>query len=748
MDQKIKSKGVSKGALLFLASLIVVTGVCERRGLRDGEKAAVLSVAVRTAELRARPAERMDVEVIVRSTKKFKGLDVQASLFVPTRGAEPLALEMEGQIGDHEATYRGKIVLGEGSPEGFYVLTVEATLGSEKALGKASFLVGKAVADFMIMTAVAEDNPEEDIRAYFEAFRRIGGNMVVIHNIITDKAWFPCRVCQKSAAAGTPEDRVGTALKLAQEYGLSAILSVSWDMSRPIPSSDRLQSMIAIVDELWKLYGSSPALAGFYDYQEGSGTYLAAHLREFARAVKARNGGLLTACAPYIDDPLLAGYLAAIDELDIIIYQGAVMASFRPDNRKCFPLQRTKDCTGLSTGATLQKNKITLSHVELFGYQERRFGNAYLASPEDIRSQILSVATCFGPDGITFFTFHYNMHVLGKTVAEVKHSYRAFEEAMKGYRIIAETAASASSHIGLYLPYSDWWADRWTNCFVPALEAFRRLGICPDIIPFIPPRGEEVLPFYPYHLNEEQLDYLLRHQYVLILTDIAGMQDTDSMLVKEFVSKGGVALFFGPRIPFGDSFVREELCGGREEPISPHDRVIVRESLGQRTKKGEAFSFPAASLSSWTPVDGKILAAFEDGRAAFLQKNFGAGFVVTTPLSLSQAVRIMPDFLRDLFDRALKARGAGRIFDVLGAIEDMDLAMALTDQGRVLAIVNHQRRAVPITIRPLELDPNSLYSLKDWRSGEKPREGRGKEFSEIRVLVPAVDYILLNLSKL
>ena len=30
----------------------------------------------------------------------------------------------------------------------------------------------------------------------------------------------------------------------------------------------------AITDELWALYGHHPSLAGFYSYQEGSGTYL------------------------------------------------------------------------------------------------------------------------------------------------------------------------------------------------------------------------------------------------------------------------------------------------------------------------------------------------------------------------------------------------------------------------------------------------------------------------------------------
>ena len=140
--------------------------------------------------------------------------------------------------------------------------------------------------------------------------------------------------------------------------------------------------------------------------------------------VKALNPGLLAGCAPYVDDPLLAGYLAAIDSLDVAIYQGAVMASYRPDNRKCFPIRRTADFAALSAGAMRQKGKIALSHVELFGYLERTYAGKYLAGPEDARDQILSAASCSGPDGITLFTYHYNVHEMGKTVEGVKETSR------------------------------------------------------------------------------------------------------------------------------------------------------------------------------------------------------------------------------------------------------------------------------------------------------------------------------------
>jgi hypothetical protein len=401
-------------------------------------------------------------------------------------------------------------------------------------------------------------------------------------------------------------------------------------------------------------------------------------MREFAAAVKSHNRGLLTSCAPYIDDPLLAGYLAAIDDLDVIIYQGAVMASYRKDNRKCFPLRRTKDFTGLSSGATMQRNKITLSHVELFGYLEKQFAGAYLASREDIYSQILSAATCYGPDGIVFFTYHYNIHELGEKIPRVTESRRGVEEGMAAYALISAAAAPASSKVGLYIPYSDWWTDRWTNAVVPSLDACRRLGLSPDIIPFLPPKGEDVLPYYPFHLNEEQLDFLLRNNYVLILSDIAGMQDTDSLLLRDFIEKGGVALLFGPSIPYGDQYDRDQICGGRENPARTHSTVTIQEPLGHRADKGARFGLPPASVSSWSPEHGKAVAVFEDGSAAALLNEFGRGFCLTIPLSLGGAVSSVPDLVRDLLDFALERKGMKRAFDLIGAGDDLDVAMAMS----------------------------------------------------------------------
>jgi hypothetical protein len=711
-----------------------------------------LSVDVQVDRARPKAGEAVGVTVVVSSTKPLRSLEISARVFVPTRGATALDLRPAGEPGRYEARFRGSVTLSPESAEGLYGLTVEAVRGEEKAYGKATFLVGKVVADFLPVSALPDESLEQDIKSYYEDFRSIGGNLVIIHNFITDRALYPSRVCAKAAAAGSPDDKVTLALRLAEQFGLTTLLTAGWDMTRPMPYAECLASTKEVIGDLWDIYGSNPALLGFYSYQEGSGTYLAAQMREFAAAVKSCNRGLLTASAPYIDDPLLAGYLASIDDLDIVIYQGAVMASYRPDNRKCFPPRRTKDFTSLSAGATRARNKITISHVELFGYLEKQVAGVYLAGPEDIRSQILSAATAYGPDGISFFNYYYCIHLLGQKVpevAEVKASRQAVVDSLAAYNLIARSAADASSRIGLYIPYSDWWTDRWTNSIVPALDAFRRLGVSPDILPYVPPPGEEILPYYPLHLNPEQLAFFQANDYALVLADIGGLQDTDALLLKRFIEEGGRVVFFGSRIPYTRAYNRDEASGGRENAPKSHTRIDVGHPFGGRVMVGEQYRFPALTSPSWTPAGGQAVAAFEDGSAAVLASEFGKGRCFTIPLTLTEAAGIMPDLVRDLLDEAQRTgsgeSGGARPFDVAGLDEDSDIAMSAAGERPAVAVVNYKNRPVVIDLRPLGLEPAAAYTLTDLRTGQAVRAGLGKDLARIGLSIPAVDFICLSL---
>jgi len=730
---------------LFILACFLVT--CGQDNSNQTAQPSDLIVETRVSPFRATPGETVVVESTIR-TKKAGQVKIEARLLIPGQGQKSLKMtEIRSEEEETAARkFRGEIELASDSPEGLYTVTLTAARGQQKTASKGCFLLGSLVGDFTILSSFPAEGLEKDMHAYFDEFKSLGGNLVIIHSIITaDQAYYPSAVCLKPAVAGSPEDRIGLALKLAAEYGLTALLSVSWDMTRNMPYSECLDSTKKIINELWNLYGDEPALAGFYNYQEGSGTYLVWQMREFCSAVKALDRGLLTACAPYIDDPLLAGYLAAIDDLDIVIYQGAVMASYRKDNRRCFPYRRVKDFASLSAGATMVRGKITLSHVELFGYLEKDFDHSYLASPEDIYRQMLSAASAFGPEGIVFFTYHYNIYDYAKTRPAAKESRTGVEKGLTAFSLIAKKAARDSSHLGLYIPYNDWWADRWTATVVPALDAFRSLGLSPDILPFIPRRGEEVLPYYPYHPNEEQLEFLLKNHYVLVLSDIAGMQDPDSQMLKEFVEQGGVAVLFGPAIPYGDKFEREELVGGREKQAKLHHWVKIEEPLGTRAQKDRIFDLLPAQAASWQPITATALASFEDGGAAILANHFGQGWCYTFPLSLREAVRDCPDLVRDLIDLVLGEYGVKREFEVRGLSEEFDLAESVNGESRNLAIVNHSDSPRRISVIPLNLDPQEKYEIKNETTGEILQAGKASTLKSLMVTIPASDFVLLSI---
>ena len=457
------------GALVAGLALVPGPG-CGPRPSGPAAESGPLSVEVTLDRLRASPGETVEASVCVRGSVGRGEAALEASLFVPVEGRRDLGLV---KAGTELWVYHARIPVGQDAPPGLYVLTVRAEDAGRRAVGKASFLVGQVIGDFTIVSAIPETGGAEDTARYLERFREAGGNFLILHDIITQKPWYPSKVTSRPTAAGSADDRLGTALDAAERLGLPCLISVVWDKTRRLPFAEHEASQAAVLAEIWALYGSRPSLAGFYDYQEGSGTYFAAHVRSFADRVKALNKGLLAACAPYLDDPLLAGYLAAVDSLDVIIYRGAYEASWRPDSRKCFPVRRTRDFAALSAGAALPRGKIALSHVELFGYLEKKFAGAALASPKDAFDQLASAASAAGPDGVTLFTYHANLHLLGKTVPEAVEVEEAVRRGLEAYRAISPQAVRASSRVALYVPYSDWWAGRWAESYEPALEIGR-----------------------------------------------------------------------------------------------------------------------------------------------------------------------------------------------------------------------------------------------------------------------------------
>ena len=569
-------------------------------------------------------------------------------------------------------------------------------------VGKATVLSGPIVLDFFLPAYLDRTDPLQDLGEYLDDFQALGGNALVAHAIITpEKAYFPSAIARTDVRRGSAGDIVERLLAQADQRGIVVLLSVSWDMTRHTAYRDRLPEIDALMDELYALYAGHPSLAGFYSYQEGSGTYYVPYVRAFTAHAKALNPGLLTACAPFVDDPLLAGYLSTVESLDMMIFQAQVMASYRPDNRKRYPLRRVRDFEALGVGAKWLQDKIALAHVELFGYLENRPDPAVVAAGYDnIFGQIASVATLPGADGIALFAYHPHIWAERRD-PRVQRSRQAVADGLAFFERTQRAIGTWTNALVMYFPYSDWVVERWTLSFLPAVDAFRRAGIPVDILPYAPPVDESEYPYFPFHMNRDVLERLLARAQVLVLPDVSGFQQTDSDLVDAFVRRGGVVVAFGPQIPMGRSFDRDRLFGGREDGTARTHEVRAASGFGRRTAAGSACVLPDAERPQWTAGSARTLASFESGRPAVLEHAYGEGRVIAVLASASDFSRACAPLMRDVLDEALKRAGRAILADVEGLDERADLAISAADGHLSVSIVNHDSSARTVVIRPI-----------------------------------------------
>ena len=682
--------------------------------------------------------------VLVRIKAPEDGGEVRAALLRPSAGQTPLALRPAAG-GSGGRSFEASLTLGAGDPEGLYA--VHVWTGDEKApraVGKGWFLRGRIILDYPILSLVDPKRPEADIRAYLEDIRRLGFNCLIVHVLMdAKKAYYPSKIARTDVKPGTPGDTVETFLRHADRLGFPCLLSVSWDMTHETDYSTAPAEIRAITDELWALYGHHPSLAGFYSYQEGSGTYLVPYLREFCDHVKTLHPNLLTSCAPYVDDPLLSGYMAVLDSLDLVIFQGQTMASFRPDNVKRFPLRRVRDLCGVGVGGKWLQDKIAITHMELFGYLENRISKDHnTTSYENILGQILSAATAAGSDGISFFTYHANIHNPGrKPSKDIARARQAVVDGLAAYDLIWENVARAPNPVAFYYPWEDWVVERFANSYLPAFDAFRRLGVAADFVPFSPTAKESLYPFYPYYPNEDAIAHLLEKRIAIVLPDVSGFQATDSRFVQEFLERGGAVLAFGPQLPMGNTYDRDKLLGAEETTRVPRKAIIVRKPAGSRTKEGARFGLSEdRAWAGWKPGKARVVAEFEDGSAAVFTNRVGKGVAASFATDAATAARDIPDVVRDVLDSVQTATGGGRAVDVLGTTENVDLASCLVQDGVRAAVVNHGSEPLDVVIVPLGAKVTAGGTWTDLVTG-KDQPGRPAD-GALSVRISARGYVI------
>ena len=667
-------------------------------------------IRVRVSPFRVSAGDSVDIHIELLRDPAEK---LQAVLVKPFLGTSPLLLS---PVAGSRGVFQAAVKIGEDSPQGMYA--VHAWTGDSrmpKAVGKGTFLHGKIFADFFIAGVVDSDQPQRDILEYLREFQKIGGNFLVAHALINgQKAFYPSKICKTDVAPGSPRDLVETVFANADRMGFPVMLSISWDVTRDSDSREYPGQIRAIASELYGLYRRHPSLVGMYSYQEGSGTYLVPYLRDFCDHVKTLNPGLLTGCAPYVDDPLLAGYMGTVESLDMIVYQGMTMASYRPDNRQCYPLRRVRDFCSQSVGSARFQDKIAVTHVELFGYLENKLApDNSTTRYENIYPQILSAATVAAADGISFFTYHSNIYAGRRKFPTVERSRQAVADGIRAFDLIGNRVSRGLNRIALYFPYSDWVIERWHNNYLPALDGFRALGIPVDFLPYTPPMKESTYPFYPFHKNDEALDKLLRERTVLVLPNVSGFQKTDSDFIRAFVDRGGVIVAFGPQIPMGSSYKRDELFGAAETGTKEQSGIVVRSVSGKRVEAGTRFALPPGSRPCYQAGSARVVATFADDSAAVFANRSGQGLAVAFVTDLATASRAFPDLVRDVIDEALGIVGRSRLVDILGTDEDFDMAVSAIPGGFRAAVVNHHPQAREITLRPLGI-PAGTRARAEW----------------------------------
>jgi hypothetical protein len=718
--------------ILVICVLLLTLASCTQKDL---------TIEVNVNPFRIQRGDTVKIEVELSKANKT----VQAVLLKPTIGTSELPLEkVQGKPG----VYIAEMILDNNSPEGLYA--VHVWTGDKKkpaAIGKATFLFGKMIVDFCYPSIFDKNNPDEEFSKYLHDFHKTGGNFIIAHGLIGKTAHFPSKICKSDLETGSPKDIIEAILRNGDEKGYPVLLSVSWDLTREIHSKDRMKSIKSIMDELYSLYYRHPSLVGFYTYLEGSGTYFAPYMREFSNNVKKLNPGLLSGCSPYTDDPMLAGYLGIIESLDIIIYQGQVMASYRPDNRQKYPIRRVKDFCSLGIGAKQLQNKIALTHVELFGYLENKISPDHSTTNyENIYPQILSAATVTENDGISFFTYNCNIHRNIKKFPELEQSRKAVIDGMNAFNLICDKISNKPNNLTFYFPHSDWVIERWSNCFLPALDAFRTLGIAVDILPYVP-RLSEDYPYWPNHANDSVMPRLLKDKKVIVLPDISGIKRTDSDWIEMFVKEGGAVIAFGPQIPMArpDSYKRKDFFGVEEGNPQNHSSLIVKNVIGKRISEGKQYTLPDVSLPLWKTENTKVIATFEDSSPAIIINKYGKGIIATILIDAKTAAKQFPELVRDVIDHVMATYDISLPVDILGTNENVNIAVTETETGFRVALVNLNRQTLEITLNALNVSENSKHEWYDLIS--KKSIENSKDNISLKFQIPGTDYICVEFRK-
>ncbi len=112
-----------------------------------------------------------------------------------------------------------------------------------------------------------------------------------------------------------------------------------------------------------------------------------------------------------------------------------------------------------------------------------------------------------------------------------------------------------------------------------------------------------------------------------------------------------------------------------------------------------------------------MIASFEDESAAIIANRFGKGMVVAFFSDAWTAARDFPDLTRDVIDFALAATAARSRVDIIGANDNMDVAVGNTATGFSVALVNHSSNELEVEVKPTRREANRGGTWVDLSTG-------------------------------
>jgi hypothetical protein len=149
----------------------------------------------------------------------------------------------------------------------------------------------------------------------------------------------------------------------------------------------------------------------------------------------------------------------------------------------------------------------------------------------------------------------------------------------------------------------------------------------------------------------------------------------------------------------GRSYERSDLFGTNETGgFSEHTSLVVKEAVGDRVKR-EEFRLPKTQLPRWTVKKARVIATFEDNSPAIIINRFGKGSVTSIFLDAWTVAKQSPNLIRDVIDQALSSAGTQSQVDIVGANENMDVAVGRTGGGFTVAVVNHNAEKVEVILK-------------------------------------------------